>query len=125
MTNQEKLWKTQAEKCIKSAEPMMGKIELTTSTTSIPIAATIGASPQASSPIWPDPDYMQPVTSYCSDPVVDTIIKKFITRHRVGMVKYGVTMGESTLPTLAWINHAQEEAMDFILYLERLKGDIK
>ena len=29
------------------------------------------------------------------------------------------------LTKLEWINHAQEEAMDFILYLERLKQEVK
>jgi len=29
------------------------------------------------------------------------------------------------LSTLEWLNHAQDEAMDFCLYLERLKQEFK
>lgn len=58
------------------------------------------------------------------DPVVDTVVKKFLTRSAAGMRKYGTSMEANKAPTLEWINHAQEEAMDFILYLERLKQDV-
>lgn len=62
-----------------------------------------------------------------SDPIVQRVIDKFKERHLAGMKKYGVTLQDNPLPALAWITHAQEEAMDFVLYLERLKvlRDIK
>lgn len=64
-----------------------------------------------------------------SDPIVQAIMDKFKTRHFQGMKTYGVTLAENKASILEWINHAQEECMDQILYLERLKqfytGDSK
>ena len=37
------------------------------------------------------------------------------------MEKYGVTLQDNPDGFYEWINHAQEEAMDFILYLEKIK----
>jgi hypothetical protein len=39
--------------------------------------------------------------------------------------KYNTTLERSDLSTLEWLQHAQEEAMDFVLYLERLKQEYK
>tara|TARA_R110002050_G_scaffold220518_1_gene356343 strand:- start:147 stop:278 length:132 start_codon:yes stop_codon:yes gene_type:complete len=39
------------------------------------------------------------------------------------METYGVTMASNTASTRSWIIDAQEELMDAILYLERLKTD--
>jgi len=55
------------------------------------------------------------------DPIVQKIINKFHSRSRDGIIKYGTTLYDSPEDFHAWINHAQEEAMDFILYLEKLK----
>jgi hypothetical protein len=55
------------------------------------------------------------------DKIVKNVIDKFKERSDVGIEKYGVTLEREDLTTLEWINHAQEEAMDFCLYLERLK----
>jgi hypothetical protein len=57
------------------------------------------------------------------DPIVNAVLEKFKNRSDAGMKKYGVTMERTDIDTLGWIKHAQEEAMDFILYLERLKQD--
>jgi hypothetical protein len=38
-----------------------------------------------------------------------------------GIKKYGVTLDRNDLSFQDWIKHAQEEAMDFILYLEKIK----
>ncbi len=59
-----------------------------------------------------------------SDPVVQRVMDKFRARHFQGMKTYGVTLEDNKASTLDWINHAQEEAMDFVLYLERLKVDV-
>ena len=58
------------------------------------------------------------------DSVVEAVVKKFKERSRVGIEKYNTTLDRNDLKTLDWINHAQEEAMDFCLYLERLKKDL-
>jgi hypothetical protein len=56
------------------------------------------------------------------DSVVESVVKKFKDRSRVGIEKYGTTLaGNDSLTTLQWIDEAQAEAMDFCLYLERLK----
>jgi len=55
------------------------------------------------------------------DSVVTAVIEKFKGRAEVGMKKYGVNLDRKDLSVLEWIQHAQEEHMDAILYLEKLK----
>lgn len=55
------------------------------------------------------------------DPIVENIVKKFRDRSHIGIQKYGTTLYESTSDVPTWIQHAQEELMDAILYLEKLK----
>jgi hypothetical protein len=56
-----------------------------------------------------------------NDSIVISILDKFITRSRFGFEKYGSTLDRTDLNVLDWIKHAQEEHMDAILYLEKLK----
>ena len=58
------------------------------------------------------------------DKVVDTIIKKFYQRSKDGQKKYGTTLENNKLEINEWIVHAQEELMDCLLYLEKLKEEI-
>lgn len=58
------------------------------------------------------------------DKVVDTIIQKFYQRSKVGQKKYGTTLENNNLEINEWIVHAQEELMDCLLYLEKLKEEI-
>ncbi len=62
--------------------------------------------------------------SYVPDSVISSVIEKFIERGKVGFKKYGTTLDRDDLSVYDWINHAQEEVMDYILYLERLKKKI-
>jgi hypothetical protein len=55
------------------------------------------------------------------DSIVKTIVQKFISRSEMGKKKYGTDLDRTDLSVLDWINHAQEEHMDAILYLEKLK----
>ena len=55
------------------------------------------------------------------DSIVMTVISEFAARARVGKEKYGTTLDRTDLSVLDWIQHAQEEHMDAILYLEKLK----
>ena len=55
------------------------------------------------------------------DTIVKSVIDKFAQRSRIGIQKYGVTLDRDDLTDLQWIEHAQEEAMDLILYLEKIK----
>jgi hypothetical protein len=59
------------------------------------------------------------------DNIVKSVIRQFKERSDVGIQKYGVTLDRNDLSTLEWINHAQQEAMDFVLYLEKLKHELK
>jgi hypothetical protein len=59
------------------------------------------------------------------DRIVLNVIKKFEKRADEGLKKYGVTLERTDLTTLDWIEHAQDELMDGILYLERLKQNFK
>jgi hypothetical protein len=61
--------------------------------------------------------------STCVDSVVYSIVSQFIGRAKVGKEKYGVTLDREDLSILDWIQHAQEEHMDAILYLEKLKKE--
>ena len=54
-----------------------------------------------------------------SDPIVNKIIAKHIKRHNEGMVNFGKTMANNNKPFQEWVKDAQEESMDFILYLEK------
>ena len=58
------------------------------------------------------------------DSIVQAVIRKFQERSDVGQKKYGVTLDRTDLGPLDWIQHAQEELMDGILYLERLKKEM-
>ena len=54
-----------------------------------------------------------------SDPIVNRIIKKHVKRHKEGMARFGKPMSENNKPYKDWVKDAQEESMDFILYLEK------
>jgi hypothetical protein len=56
-----------------------------------------------------------------TDSIVDTIVDSFISRATKGKEKYGHTLDRQDLSVLDWINHAQQELQDGILYLEKLK----
>jgi len=56
-----------------------------------------------------------------TDNVVESVISRFKERSAVGIDKYQTTLEDSTESFKAFLNHAQEEAMDFCLYLEKLK----
>jgi len=55
------------------------------------------------------------------DSVVSSIIKKLEYRANFGKKKYGTDLDREDLTFLDWIQHAQEEHMDAILYLEKIK----
>ena len=58
------------------------------------------------------------------DSVVKAVIAKFLERSAVGKRKYGTDLDRTDLSRVQWINHAQEELMDGILYLEKLKQEL-
>ena len=63
-------------------------------------------------------------TSYVfRDPVVERVVDKFVSRSDVGYEKYGVTLDQDKSNIFQWINHLQEELMDAVLYLQKLKEE--
>ncbi len=58
------------------------------------------------------------------DSIVTAVIDKFKARAAVGKAKYGTDLDRKDLSILEWIQHAQEEHMDAILYLEKLKKEL-
>jgi NTP pyrophosphatase (non-canonical NTP hydrolase) len=58
------------------------------------------------------------------DPVVQSVVNKFVDRSDVGFAKYGKTLRDDSSDIFAWLNHLQEELMDATLYLQRLKEEI-
>jgi hypothetical protein len=59
------------------------------------------------------------------DPIVSAVIRKMYQRSQVGIKKYGTTMERNDLSFTDWITHLQEELMDSIIYLEKLKNESK
>ncbi len=62
--------------------------------------------------------------TYIKDSIVESVINQFKQRSEVGIKKYNTTLDRNDLSTLDWIEHAKQEAMDFILYLEKLKSEV-
>ena len=60
------------------------------------------------------------IEAQVKDSVVQSVINKFKQRSEVGIKKYGTTMDRTDLSTADWIKHAQEEAMDLAVYLEKI-----
>ena len=57
--------------------------------------------------------------------VEDAVCTQIKKRRDAGRAKYGTTMERTDLTILQWVQHAQEEAMDFSIYLEKLKRVLK
>lgn len=49
----------------------------------------------------------------------EAVVSKILARRDAGRKKYGATMERADLTKLDWLVHAQEEAMDLSIYLER------
>jgi hypothetical protein len=55
------------------------------------------------------------------DSIVTSVIKQFEERSIKGKEKYGTDLDREDLALIDWIEHAKQEHMDAILYLEKLK----
>jgi hypothetical protein len=51
---------------------------------------------------------------------VNSVLDKYVTRSEVGQKKYNTNLDRTDLAPSDWLLHAQEEAMDLSLYLEKL-----
>ena len=54
--------------------------------------------------------------------IENSVVSKILKRSSQGFDKYGTTMERNDLSSLEWLIHAQEEAMDLSVYLEKLIG---
>ncbi len=52
--------------------------------------------------------------------IEDVVCQKIQLRAAIGKEKYGTTMRRVDLTDLQWLTHAQEEAMDLAIYLQKL-----
>lgn len=55
------------------------------------------------------------------DSIVTSVLEKFKQRSEFGQRKYGTNLDRTDLKFLDWVTHMQEELMDAILYLEKMK----
>ena len=52
--------------------------------------------------------------------IEEQVCFKILKRSEIGKKKYGTTMEREDLSKLDWLKHAQEEAMDLAVYLQKL-----
>jgi hypothetical protein len=71
----------------------------------------------------PTPFKQEPFVA--TDSIVDSVIDQFVSRARFGKEKYGTDLDRNDLSVLDWIEHAKQEHMDAILYLEKLERILK
>ena len=72
-------------------------------------------------------DYLDGDYGYCNDITIDKYYTKIEETKQIGgnhyaelgKNKYGVTMEREDLTELEWLTHAQEEAMDLSIYLQK------
>lgn len=58
------------------------------------------------------------------DPIIKQVVEKFVERSNTGFKKYGVTLQDDDSPLNVWLNHLQEELMDAVNYIEKLKSTL-
>jgi hypothetical protein len=58
------------------------------------------------------------------DEIIERVIQKFKNRSEVGYKKYGVTLKDDYQPFDTWLTHVQEELMDAVNYIEKIKHEL-
>ena len=58
------------------------------------------------------------------DPIIQKVVEKFISRSDVGYSKYKVTLDQDSKSINEWLNNIQEELMDAVNYIEKLKSAV-
>ena len=56
------------------------------------------------------------------DPIIQKVVEKIISRSDVGYKKYKVTLKADDKSINEWLNNIQEELMDAVNYIEKLKS---
>ena len=59
------------------------------------------------------------------DSIVESVRQQLLDRSNVGIKKYGVTLDRTDLSLLDWLEHAKQESLDQVLYLERAIQELK
>jgi hypothetical protein len=59
------------------------------------------------------------------DSIVESVVMKYKQRANIGFTKYGTNLDRTDLNVKDWTEHLQQELMDAVLYLEKLKGELK
>lgn len=62
----------------------------------------------------------EPVAVFMQDGLIARVATEFADRGARGVLKYGVSMDEAQISRREWLQHAKEEAMDQVLYLQKL-----
>ena len=55
------------------------------------------------------------------DTIVRDVLKRFNARSLAGIEKYNTTLERNDLTHSEWLQHLQDELMDAVLYIEKLK----
>jgi len=58
-----------------------------------------------------------------TDAITEAVVVQLRTRAEKGKEKYGTTMEMDDLTFAEWIQHLQEELMDAVVYIEKIKGE--
>jgi hypothetical protein len=58
-----------------------------------------------------------------TDAITEAVVAQLRTRAEKGKSKYGTTMERDDLTFTQWIQHLQEELMDAVVYIEKIKGE--
>jgi hypothetical protein len=64
-------------------------------------------------------------SNFQPDSIVQAVVKRFVDRAKFGHEKYGTDLDRKDLTLEEWIQHAQDELHDGILYLEKIKQTLK
>ena len=59
------------------------------------------------------------------DKVIESVINKIIKRSDVGYKKYGITLHKDDQPLDTWLQHIQEELMDAVNYIEKIRQALR
>jgi hypothetical protein len=59
------------------------------------------------------------------DSIVESVVVKYKERANLGLTKYGTNLDRTDLNVKDWVEHLQQELMDAVLYLEKLKSELK
>lgn len=64
------------------------------------------------------------VIESCLDKNVEAVKAAFTERAKRGYEKYGTTTERTDIDLKGWLQHLQEELMDAVVYIERIKGEL-